>query len=143
MKTGPIQPVGHQLNSPSTEWSTGKNSGKERRNFFNDFSIFAHVFFVPKCKQMLFFQIQSSVEFCETPFDHNTSYFFSVVSFLCEHQWFVGNFLDPGVTRISLHTVSTTHAENAMSCMRFDSLANGSIKDISGGLTQRAALIQG
>lgn len=34
-------------------------------------------------------------------------------------------------------------AENAVSCVWFDSLTNRSIKDISDGLTRRAVLIQG
>lgn len=38
---------------------------------------------------------------------------------------------------------NSARAGNAASCVWFDSLAKGSIKDISGGLTQRAALIQG
>lgn len=37
----------------------------------------------------------------------------------------------------------STHGANAASCVRFDSPANRSIKDISGGLTRRALLIQG
>lgn len=40
-------------------------------------------------------------------------------------------------------TGNSARAGNAASCVWFDSLANRSIKDISGGLTQRATLIQG
>lgn len=38
---------------------------------------------------------------------------------------------------------NSAHTKNALSRVWFDSLANRSIKDISGGLTQRALLIQG